>query len=106
MNFLLDHDVPDRTYEVLLRANHGPVRLREILPMNTADAAVLAEALERQLILVTCNRDDFLGLAKIQEHFGIIILLRRKSRIAECSALLKFLQKSGEAGLIRNINFA
>ena len=57
-------------------------------------------------LLVTCNRDDFLTLAETQPDAGIIVLIRRDSRLAECAALLRLLDKAGETGLADNINFA
>ena len=106
MKFLFNHDVPDRIAEVLLAIGHECVRLREILPKETTDAEVLARAHRDQRLLVTCNRDDFLTLAEAQPHAGIIVLIRRDSRLAECAALLRLLDKTGETGLADNINFA
>jgi hypothetical protein len=57
-------------------------------------------------VVVTCNRDDFLALAQSQPHAGIIILIRRKSRVAERSALVRLLDGAGENGIRNNINFA
>ena len=106
MKFLLDHDVPDRLAEVLLAAGHECVRLREVLPKEATDPEVLARAGRDKLLLVTCNRDDFLALAETQPHAGIIVLVRRDSRVAECAALLRLLERAGETGLAGNINFA
>lgn len=106
MRFLLDHDVPDRIAEVLIALGHECARLREILPKEATDAEVLARAHHDHRLLVTCNRDDFLTLAETQPHAGIIILIRRDSRLAECAALLRLLDKAGETGLAGNINFA
>jgi predicted nuclease of predicted toxin-antitoxin system len=106
VNFLFDHDVPQRVGDVVRQEGHSVVLLREVLPLNTADAEVLAYATEHEQILVTCNRDDFLALAHSMTHHGIIILVRRQSRLAESSAILKLLRNAGESGLVKNINFA
>jgi predicted nuclease of predicted toxin-antitoxin system len=106
VNFLLDHDVPDRVGEVLRQEGHSLIRVREVLPMTALDDTVLKYAFDHQLILVTCNRDDFLVLARTGDHYGIIILIRRRSRLAECSCILRLVRTSGESGLIRNVNFA
>ena len=106
MKFLLDHDVPDRIADVIRQAGQGVQKLREVLPVETADAAVLEFAQRQELILITCNRDDFLPLYRKREHAGVIILIRRKSRIAECAALLQLIEKAGASGLTGNINFA
>ena len=106
MTFLLDQDVPDAVARVIQQAGHTALRLRELLPTDSPDDAVLAFAHDREAILVTCNRDDFLTLAKQQPHAGIVILIRRPTRVAECSNFLRLLQTAGESGLRNNINFA
>lgn len=45
--------------------------LREVLPRITPDTAVLACATLHRLILVSCNRDDFLALAPTRPHSGL-----------------------------------
>jgi len=77
-----------------------------VLPHNASDAAVLEFARKNQLLLVTCNRDDFLNLARDQLHPGIVIVIRRKTRAAERAALFRLLDGAGESGLTNNINFA
>jgi predicted nuclease of predicted toxin-antitoxin system len=106
VNFLIDHDVPERIGDVLRQEGHSVIRLREVLPVEAKDAEVLKYAAEHELILVTCNRDDFLKLAAAIAHRGLIVLIRRRSRLLECSAILKLIRKAGEAGLINNVNFA
>ena len=106
MNFLFDHDVPKRVGDVVRQEGHSVVMLREVLPLNTPDAKVLAYANDHEQILVTCNRDDFLALADSMPYYGIIILIRRESRLAESSALLRLLRSADESGLVGNINFA
>ena len=70
------------------------------------DDAVLRLAGERDCILITCNRDDFLAAATRIAHHGIIILIRRKSRALERATLVQLLDSAGESGLNDNINFA
>lgn len=41
MNFLLDHDVPERVAAVLRQEGHAVTRLREVLQIDIDDAAVL-----------------------------------------------------------------
>ena len=76
------------------------------MPTDTPDAEVLAHAARREWLLITCNRDDFLKLASVQTHAGIVILIRRRSRVAERVALLRLLQRAGTEGLIASVNFA
>jgi predicted nuclease of predicted toxin-antitoxin system len=106
VTFLLDHDVPERVGDVLRQEGHSVTRLREILPMNTTDESVLSYARDHEFILVTCNRNDFLKLAAGNLHHGIVVLIRRSSRLAECSSILKLVRSAGESGLVKNINFA
>ena len=106
MRFFLDHDVPERVAGVLKKAGHFAVKLRDVLDVETPDAKILDYARKHKLILLSCNRDDFLSLAKQRSHLGIIILIRRKSRIAECSSLLRLLERAGKTGLEDNFNFA
>ena len=106
MIFLLDHDVPhDLTYS--LRAlGHDLVLLRDVLPPTTGDDAVLRYAIQNRLVLITCNRDDFLAEAQKAAYPGIIVVIRRKTRAAERAALIRLLDRAGEAGIAGNINFA
>jgi hypothetical protein len=46
------------------------------------------------------------SLAKSQPHCGIIILIRRRTRVAERAALIGLLDRATESGLAGNINFA
>lgn len=106
MTFLLDHDVPEDLSYPLEALGHGVVRLRDVLPPTAKDEEVLERAASQQHVLITCNRDDFIGLAKTRPHHGIIVLIRRKSRMAERVALVNLLDRAGDAGVVGNINFA
>jgi hypothetical protein len=57
-------------------------------------------------VLLTCNRDDFLELAKHKPHHGIIVVIRRRTRAAERAARFRLLDSASETGLWDNINFA
>jgi len=106
VTFLFDHDVPEDLTYLLRELNHEVVRLRDVLPHDASDPTVLQFAHERECLLMTCNRDDFLKLAETQPHRGIVILIRRKTRAEERAALLRLLEAAGETGLRDNINFA
>jgi predicted nuclease of predicted toxin-antitoxin system len=106
VTFLFDQDVPEDLTYLLRELNHEVVRLRDVLPPDASDATVLQFAHERECLLMTCNRDDFLKLAETQPHRGIVIVIRRKTRAEERAALLRLLEKAGETGLRDNINFA
>lgn len=106
MTFLLDHDVPVEVQRLLRREGHQAVRVVDCLAPRATDEEVFGLASERGWMLVTCNRGDFLSLAREQTHAGLVILIRRRSRLAECAAMLQLLRRAGESGLRGNINFA
>lgn len=106
MRFLFDHDVPDDLSFVPEALGHEVFKLRELLPVTTVDEATLRLAGERECLLQTCNRDDFLAAAERVRHHGIIILIRRRSRVLERAALVRLLNSAGETGLRDSINFA
>jgi Domain of unknown function (DUF5615) len=80
--------------------------LREVLPADTPDDEVLRLAGERDCVLITCNRDDFVAAGGRVVHHGVVILIRRNSRLMERAALVRLLDSAGESGLRDNINFA
>ena len=106
MRFLLDHDVPDDVEYSLAALGHAVLKLRAVLPRNASDEDVLGVATERECILITCNRDDFIALGRRVQHAGLIILIRRRTRALERAALVRLLDGAGEFGLRGNINFA
>ena len=106
MTFFLDHDAPrDLTYS-LITLGHKVVMLREVLPITTDDETVLRYAAERNYVVITCNREDFVTEARNVPHAGIILIFRRRTRAAERTALIKLLDRAGESGIVGNINFA
>jgi predicted nuclease of predicted toxin-antitoxin system len=102
----LDHDAPDQLAAVLRQDGHSVLLLRDVLPIESSDSQILGYALESQAIVITCNRQDFLQLCATRKHHGVIILVRRKTRVAEYSAVLRLVRRAGESGLKGNINFA
>ena len=87
MPFLLDNDVTDVVARVLVEAGHEVFLLRNVVPRKSVDSAVLDYATANALVLITCNRDDFIPLASTRAHSGLIILIQRRSRILECAKL-------------------
>ena len=77
-----------------------------MLPPDADDSTVLSFAHSHQSVLVTCNRDHFLALVADHPHAGLIVVIRRQSRVAECSRFLRLLRNAGEAGIRNNVNFA
>ena len=66
---------------------------RDLIDPQTPDYEVLRYAAENDYVLITCNRDDFLAAAKMISHAGLIILIRRNSRMRERVALFRLLDK-------------
>ena len=107
MTFFLDQDVPDEVALLLRHKGYAVTRLREVLPVTASDSEAFAYAGTHELITITCNRNDYLALASANPlHPGLIILIRRRTRQAECGKMLGLLKRAGEAGLGGNINFA
>jgi predicted nuclease of predicted toxin-antitoxin system len=107
VNFLLDHDVPAEIGHLLQYWGHNVTRLRTVLSITAPDEEVFGYACSEGLILISCNRNHFLALARqTQEHPGLIILIRRRTRQSECAHLSTLLHRAGENGLRNNVNFA
>ena len=106
MKFLFDNDVPDEMAYPLVALGHAVIRLREILPVTSPDDRVLRTAAEAGLVLITCNRDDFVEAAARIDHAGVIILIRRRSRAQERAALIRLLDQAGESGIHKNLTIA
>ena len=88
------------------QAGHEISLVTETLGVRTDDVDVWQHAVETQSIVLTCNRQDFLELAGTAPATGLIVLNRRRTRVAECQHLLALLARAGETGLKGNINFA
>ncbi|HBY63722.1 MAG TPA: hypothetical protein DEH78_28185 [Solibacterales bacterium] len=102
----MDHDVPNDLSFLLIQLGHEVTLLRQALPVDSPDDAVLGLSCDRGCILTTCNRDDFLRLAEAKPHRGIVVVIRRRTRAAERAALFSLIERAGESGLTANINFA
>ena len=90
----------------LTAMGHEVFKLRNLLDPQTKDEDVLRYATQNDCVLITCNRDDFLTAAQAIPHAGLIVLIRRRARIRERVALLRLLDRAGEEGIRKNINFA
>jgi predicted nuclease of predicted toxin-antitoxin system len=106
VNFFLDNDVPVELGRMLQLKGHSVEILKEVLPRDTDDLSALRHAANKGMIVITCNRRDFLKLAESEPRVGIIILVRRRTRIAECASVLRLLARADESGICNNINFA
>ena len=91
---------------MLAQAGHTVVHVRVALAPDAADEEVFDHAVQHNLVLVTCNRDDFLRLTRGCPHAGLVILIRRRTRIAECARIVRLLNVAGVSGVSGNVNFA
>ncbi|MBI5396953.1 MAG: DUF5615 family PIN-like protein [Verrucomicrobia bacterium] len=103
--------MPDEIARLLGHWGHEARRLRDALPPTTPDEDVFAYAQANVSLILSCNRQHFLGLAKeaIQRQMpfaGLIILIRRRTRQMEGARLLALFRRAGETGLTSNINLA
>jgi predicted nuclease of predicted toxin-antitoxin system len=57
LEFLADHCVPNSVIQTLRDSNQDVLRLRDILPVESPDAIVIAKALDLGKILLTLNCD-------------------------------------------------
>lgn len=111
MKFLLDHDVPDEIRVALVQHGHEATALRDVLPVNSLDPAIWQYVREHDLLHITCNRNHFLilareSIARGEDFPGLILLIRRHTRAAECANVLALLECAGDHGLRNSINFA
>src|SRR5262249_5409976 len=100
-----DHDVPDDLSYLLGELTHEVTLLRKVLPEDASDESVFSSH-HNDCALLTCNRDDFLQLAKQKPHHGIIVVVRRRNTSGRARGVISLLDSAGEAGLKGNINFA
>lgn len=77
-----------------------------MLEIQSTDQEIMHYAEQHRLLMLICNRDDFLTIAASGINPGLIILIRRRTRQSECAHLLALLGRAGEDGLSGNINFA
>lgn len=111
MKFLLDHDVPAEIAQVIRHWGHDVTLLKEALPVTAADEVVFRCAQDQRRIIITCNRGHYLALAEKAiapetPFAGLIVLIRRRTRQAECAHLLQLFRRAGPSGLDGNVNFA
>lgn len=67
MRFFLDHDVPEEAAHLLRYHGHAVTLLRDVLPLTAPDEKVFAHAVEQGMVMVTCNRNDFLEEKKREQ---------------------------------------
>ncbi len=106
MRFLLDHDVPHEIFRVLTQDGHEVTLVKDALRPTASDPEVFEHSIHSRSVLISCNRDDFLSLASERQHVGLIVLIRRRTRIAECAALIRLVRSAGQVGLAGSVNFA
>ena len=91
LRFLADHCVSNSTVQTLQEAQHEVFRLRDVLPVDSSDAIVLAKAQEIDAVLISLDGDfadiinyppkDFKGIIALQMRNHPEILPRLLSRL-------------------------
>ena len=78
LRFLADHCISNFIVETLRDANHEIVRLRDVLPVESSDDAVIAKAQETNAILLSLN-GDFADIVNYppNDYKGIVALQMR-----------------------------
>ena len=83
LRFLADHCISNFTVQVLRDATHEVVRLRDVLPVESADEVVMAKAQQLDALLLSLN-GDFADIVTYppKNYKGIIALqVRNHSEI-------------------------
>ena len=96
LRFLADHCVSNFTVQTLRESNHEVMCLRDVLPVESADALVIAKAQEIDAILLSLN-GDFADIVNYPptNYRGIVALQMRNHSeilsklIARLTAYLK-----------------
>ena len=95
LRFLADHCVSNSTVQTLREAQHEVFRLRDVLPVDSSDAIVLAKAQEIEAVLIALDGDfadiinyppkDFKGIIALQMRNHPEILPRLLARLRSWS---------------------
>jgi len=91
LRFLADHCISNSGVQTLREANHEVLRLRDVLPVESADAIVIAKAQEIDAILLSLNGDfshivnypprNYKGIVAMQMHNHSEILPKLIARL-------------------------
>lgn len=88
LKFFMDHCVPPQAGEVLSRSGHQVVLLRDVMPHDSPDDAVLARAQELGAILVSLN-GDFADIVRYPPSlYSGIVALQIKGHTQALEAIL------------------
>ena len=93
LRFLADHCVSNTTIRTLRDAGHEVLRLRDVLPVESPDRAVIAKAQEIDAILLSLNGDfadivtyppkSYKGIVALQMRNHAEVLERLLARLGE-----------------------
>jgi predicted nuclease of predicted toxin-antitoxin system len=90
MRLLADLHIAPATVEFLRRLGHDVVRVSDVMPATSTDAAIVAEAARQQRIILTQDLDfsAIVALARLA-HPSIVTLRLSSSRIERVNAVLE-----------------
>jgi len=97
LRFLADHCVSNFTVRKLQDAQHEVLRLREVLPVDSADALVIAKAQDVKAILLSLN-GDFADIVRYppKEYLGIVAMQLRNHAEILPSLLMRLISYLGQ----------
>lgn len=91
LRFLADHCVSNQIIQTLREAGHEVVRLKDVLPVESADSQVIATAQEIDAILLSLNGDFADIVAYPPRRFAGIVSLQLHNHPEVIPALMKLL---------------
>ena len=100
MKLLCDECVPYGVVSTLREAGYEVIWVREVLPAQSSDSAVLRWSVEHGCLLITCDVQDFgeLVFRKGQKAVGILLLLGLQNEPKGMAQRLKeVLREHGES---------
>jgi predicted nuclease of predicted toxin-antitoxin system len=78
LRFLADHCIPKTIVRTLLDAAYDVVRLRDVLPVESPDAIVIAKAQEIDAILLSMNGDFADIVTYLPKNYQGIVALQMR----------------------------
>jgi predicted nuclease of predicted toxin-antitoxin system len=93
LRLLADQCVPTEILDLLIRAGHHIIKVRDVISIHSPDSAVITKAQELQCILislngdfsdiVTCPPQHYQGIVAIQLHNHPEVIPRLMTRLCE-----------------------
>ena len=105
LRFLADHCISNTIVQTLREAGYEVLRLRDVLPVESPDAIVIAKAQEVNAILLSMNGDFADIVTYPPQNYKAIVALQMRNHAevvdALMSRLIKFLTLYSDVGSFR-----